>query len=228
MRLSSPYERLHELMGLIERSPSIKQVVKLLSSEIDPFGEISGVSWIVLNENGILETKAISGLFSVLDSQITISLTDDNVVSHTMRTQKSIIFDLAKMYENYKDATHNEVLSRYRSGLVLPVVDKVVLGCTLHTPYQKLLEYEGYFECIRLVLALWQSKLFFQSQNIAQIPGVGNAELTSRQEIILGFIKDGKTNGAIARELGFSESLIRQETILIYSKLGVRGRQDLI
>ena len=215
-------------MGLIERSPSIKQVVKLLSSEIDPFGEISGVSWIVLNENGILETKAISGLNSSLDSQITISLTDDNVVSHTMRTQKSIIFDMDKMYENYKDATHKEVLSSYRSGLVVPVVDKVVLGCALHSPYQKLLEYEGYFECIRLVLALWQSKLFFQSQNIAQIPGVGNAELTSRQEIILGFIKDGKTNGAIARELVFSESLIRQETILIYSKLGVRGRQDII
>lgn len=41
-------------------------------------------------------------------------------------------------------------------------------------------------------------------------------------------IKEQKTNAAIASELGYSESLIRQETIIIYRKLGVSGRKDLL
>jgi DNA-binding CsgD family transcriptional regulator len=40
-------------------------------------------------------------------------------------------------------------------------------------------------------------------------------------------IKDGKTNAHIAAQLGYSESLVRQETIIIYRKLGVGGRKEL-
>jgi DNA-binding NarL/FixJ family response regulator len=52
-------------------------------------------------------------------------------------------------------------------------------------------------------------------------------ELSERQKVILDLIEHGKTNNIIARELGFSESLIRQETISIYKKLGIQGRKNL-
>lgn len=57
---------------------------------------------------------------------------------------------------------------------------------------------------------------------------VSPVALTSRQWIIVQAIQNGLTNPAIAQDLGFSESLVRQETMQIYRKLGVTGRRELI
>ncbi len=51
--------------------------------------------------------------------------------------------------------------------------------------------------------------------------------LTERQTEILKLMKDGKTNDEIAQTIGFSASLVKQETMLIFSKLGISGRKDL-
>lgn len=51
--------------------------------------------------------------------------------------------------------------------------------------------------------------------------------LTPRQWAIHEAILRGLPNGAIAKELSYSESLIRQETMRIYHKMGIRGRKDL-
>jgi len=40
-------------------------------------------------------------------------------------------------------------------------------------------------------------------------------------------IQEGKTNATIAHAMGYFESLIRQESIVIYRKLGIEGRKDL-
>lgn len=52
--------------------------------------------------------------------------------------------------------------------------------------------------------------------------------LTPRQWAIKEAMLRGLTNGAIAKEMNFSESLIRHETIRIYSKLGINGRKELL
>lgn len=53
-------------------------------------------------------------------------------------------------------------------------------------------------------------------------------EFSDRQQRILERIQDGKTNKSIARELGFSESTIRQETLRLYRSLGVNSRTDAV
>lgn len=228
MRLSSPFERIQGLVGLIDRRPSIKQVVRLLSTELDPTGEISGVSWMHLNDEGIFDYVMVSGLRVNLDPTVQVALSDDNAVAHSLRVQRSLYFDMASMFVQYRQATHRKELIEYPTGIVLPITDRVVIACALNTPVEKLREFEGYFECIRLVIALWQSKLFFQRQKIANTPAPHNVKLAARQEYIFEQIKAGKTNRSIARELGFSESLIRQETIIIYEKLGISGRKQII
>lgn len=52
-------------------------------------------------------------------------------------------------------------------------------------------------------------------------------ELSERQSVILEMIQAGDTNLTIALRMGYSESLIRQESVLIYRKLGIKGRVDL-
>jgi len=57
---------------------------------------------------------------------------------------------------------------------------------------------------------------------------ISHVTLTSRQWNILKSLRSGLTNPDIARDLGFSESLVRHETMKIYSSLGVSGRKELI
>jgi len=52
------------------------------------------------------------------------------------------------------------------------------------------------------------------------------SQLTPRQKKILEMLIEKKTNKEIADELIYSVSTIKQETIAIYEKLGLRGRED--
>jgi DNA-binding NarL/FixJ family response regulator len=52
------------------------------------------------------------------------------------------------------------------------------------------------------------------------------SKLTLRQKKILEMLIAKKTNQEIADELIYSVSTIKQETIAIYEKLGLRGRED--
>jgi len=53
-----------------------------------------------------------------------------------------------------------------------------------------------------------------------------HVELTERQKNILEMMAQGLTNSVMAQRLGFSESLIRQETVKIYRNLNVSNRQE--
>ena len=55
-----------------------------------------------------------------------------------------------------------------------------------------------------------------------------HAGLSERQKLIKSLIIKGFTNGQIAREIGYSESLVRHESIAIYAELKVTGRKELI
>jgi DNA-binding NarL/FixJ family response regulator len=52
-------------------------------------------------------------------------------------------------------------------------------------------------------------------------------KLTQRQTTILESLKNGMTNKEIAELIGYSESLVRHETMIIYKKLRVEGRHQL-
>ena len=53
-------------------------------------------------------------------------------------------------------------------------------------------------------------------------------DMSNRQKLILEILSKGATNSEIALAIGYSESLVHQETIEIYRILGVSGRRELI
>ncbi len=61
-----------------------------------------------------------------------------------------------------------------------------------------------------------------------QSPRSAKNVLSVRQEVSLKLILKGLTNNQIGDEIGFSESLVRQESIAIYSALSVSGRKELL
>ena len=54
------------------------------------------------------------------------------------------------------------------------------------------------------------------------------ATLSDREQVVLGQIALGKTNQQIARDLAYSESTIKQDTIRIFKVLGVKTRKDAV
>ena len=85
-----------------------------------------------------------------------------------------------------------------------------------------------------------EDQLFYQNlQSLLQIYfsrsgkvslGIGDLSgkpLTPRQNEILAHMKSGMTNDEIAIAIGYSSSLVKQESMLIFSKLGISGRRDL-
>ena len=54
------------------------------------------------------------------------------------------------------------------------------------------------------------------------------SRLSSRQEEILTLMAQDLTNAQIAKRIGFSESTVRQETMVLYRYFGVGGRQEAV
>lgn len=59
-------------------------------------------------------------------------------------------------------------------------------------------------------------------------PGVDAEALTVRQMVILQAMARGLTNAQIAREINFSESTVRLESMTIYRYFGVHSRRDAV
>ncbi len=54
------------------------------------------------------------------------------------------------------------------------------------------------------------------------------SRLSTRQEEVLALMAQDLTNAQIAKRIGFSESTVRQETMVLYRFFGVGGRQEAV
>ena len=84
-------------------------------------------------------------------------------------------------------------------------------------------------ESISSLLKVYESSLEIKNSQgaISQFEESVNQPLSERQTTILEYLKNGMTNKAIADLIGYSESLVRHETMIIYKKLRVEGRHQL-
>lgn len=78
----------------------------------------------------------------------------------------------------------------------------------------------------RTVANLISLHMFRQSRDRKKLESPNVTSLTDRQVQILSYIAEKKTNNDIADIMGYSESTIRQETIRIFEKLNVAGRNE--
>ena len=86
-----------------------------------------------------------------------------------------------------------------------------------------------YLKCLQSVLGFFEiNQANSHLSRRFRDPTKNQEQLSVRQEKILALIRQNKTNSQIANAIGFSESLVKQETMIIYRKLGVEGRNELI
>jgi DNA-binding NarL/FixJ family response regulator len=101
----------------------------------------------------------------------------------------------------------------------------------LKTPVKLASEESDYYELLHSLLSFYMN-VSLHSERQAGITNFHTSSLkdkplTLRQQVILEMMKKRMTNREIAREIRYSESLVRQETITIFAKLGFAGRKDL-
>lgn len=222
--------RVHGLFQFIKQNPFQEQLTHHLSEHFCPSGERAGITISTLGRDGVVRCDFATGFpdNNFLLGQ-TISLSQDRPGSEVLRTLQPMVFTHDDVKTRYKDFLPREFMDGFERAILMPICTTKIYGfaCQVN-PF----EYDGfqeYVDCVRSILSFYESTRPGSPEALTLgKPKNGSTKLTPRQNIILDLIKKEMTNPAIARELGFSESLIRQETIHIYRKLGVNGRHDLV
>ena len=221
--------RLQGLVDFIRIRPSLHQLVTFLSENVCPFGEIAGVSTAKLRPDGWIVTDSQYGFHELTEFEpVTISMNAPG--AEALRHMKMVFANRLSLNEDFKDTACNVPKLDNESGIYFPTSPSRLFRFALVRKIDLHMSLQNYYECVRSILSLWENFQTLDS-NTSQIKidsFLDSREMTLRQTRILELIKQGKTNAEIAVEIGFSDSLVKQETILIYKKLGVSGRKEII
>lgn len=89
------------------------------------------------------------------------------------------------------------------------------------------LAYTAIGSLIGLYASWLPSQFVDEAKKIQDKTDLKKMPLTDRQLVIAGLLERGFSNSQIGLEIGYSESLVRQETVSIYKKLNVTGREAM-
>ena len=117
------------------------------------------------------------------------------------------------------------------SGIVIPAYPIGAMFFSASEPFEINHEKEIMFTAVGSLLGLYASRLptelLHEAIKVKEKIRLEQVPLTDRQLVIAGMLERGFSNSQIGLEIGYSESLVRQETISIYKKLNVTGREAM-
>jgi DNA-binding CsgD family transcriptional regulator len=137
--------------------------------------------------------------------------------------------DYLRSFEGHIGLKENSI---WQSTVLMPLVPSFILALSVKVKLDQDKTTTDYFNAIFSIFNLFLRSNKSLPESEKEIGSrvrhrLESTELTERQSMILKMIQSGDTNQIIAERMGYSESLIRQETISIYRKLGISGRRDL-
>ena len=124
-----------------------------------------------------------------------------------------------------------EFLEEWKTGVTIPVYPIGGMAMRTSKDLELTESMNVFYIAIGSLLGLYASRLpkklieeVVILKTKIELPKVA---LTDRQIVITGMLERGFNNAQIAQEIGYSESLVRQETVAIYRKLEVSGRKQM-
>ena len=154
-------------------------------------------------------------------------------LSDAVRDDKCILLKREESAEKYPIlATYDGVPENWESYLVTPVLPHGLIALTLNSTPKIDKELELFLSTVTSIAL----QHFFgnkydsgrRKQGVRDKDFKKDMVLSERQLIIKSLIEKGFSNPQIAAEIGYSESLVRQETMAIYAALNISGRRDLL
>ena len=223
-------ERIEQIADFLAKGPHADQAIEFLSLHISPIDEIAVAYRGIVENDGEIRCANIKG-FSKHEMITTtkFKLADNRPISVSARTQKIVWARFETVSQEFPDFFHFDSRTPWKSQVALPIGLSRVYSFSFPTDHS---QHEGmttYLESVGSILKVYESVLDFKSA-IGSRSFIEESEiqpLSDRQNTILGLLKEGYTNREIADVIGYSESLVRHETMIIYKKLRVEGRNEL-
>lgn len=229
---------LKEIESLIRfvMNPGISnsELCKYLVLETFAQTKISALYAAEITDDGYLAPIATFGIpAAVVSGWGNISLSVDAPFTEAVKRDKLVLLKKEESLTRYPIlATYDGIPQKWESYLVCPILPHGIVALTLDSTPKIDRQFESFVRAVSSI-----SMHHFKScKHIFEKDKHGNRDslkkksgsLTERQTAILRLIERGLSNPAIAEEIGYSESLVRQETMAIYSTLNVAGRKELI
>lgn len=205
------------LIDILARSRSVRDICLHLVHDIKLERAIRGAH--IYNLNSRMELTLISSYGTWTSHVIKSTNLDEGSLVSLGLTEGKAVFVPAKTFDETSYASIPFIKNMIPNG-VLVLVNPV-------NSLEKFFCVED-FKIFSQVASILLDFLPTQEQTIkSKSPGF-NTFLSDRQIEVLEFMLKEQTNPQIARKLNLSESTIRQETMKIYRRLGVRNRQEVI
>ena len=220
--------RVRDISEFVFRNPIREQLINHLSEVFCPVGEISGVTVAFINDAGNFAFHYAEGYAdNHRIKSIQLKLGDQRPAADAVKGLVTIKASKKELEMNYPKFPI-ELMEHYEFVIAMPIGTNCMYAFATSSNLSGIQGIEEYLSCIRSLLEFYErthndSKSALTMSHPSRAP----RSLTERQGVILEKIKCGDTNAMIAHDLGYSESLIRQETIIIYRKLGVAGRKEI-
>jgi len=225
--------KLHSLTNFLAVSASTdNQVCRFIT--LDSCAELFPTSCLLaeLQDDGEFNITGVFGFKSdVVAIFKNLSLVHESMIAEAVKSNRVHINGTVKELESHQRIDSSGKLDVTAAHMViLPISDFGVLLLFTSKEPDVDSSLELFLMAISALLALDRHKSSAQIIAATAIHQVvaGKLNLTARQNTILAGIRHGHTNATIAMDIGYSESLIRQETMDIFKKLGVSGRKALI
>jgi len=170
--------------------------------------------------------------FIALNSKF--SLLTNPLLNQAIQSEKLLVRPRDEAYRReFKDLVSLDDDSRWETTIFMPLLPNYASTLSTQIKVEDHEESREYFGLLQSIFNLYIQRMgIHKTHNSGRVSKIKEnrmgAKLSERQELILEMIKDGMTNSSIANRMGYSESLIRQESMAIYQKLGVDGRRDLV
>ena len=232
-------ESLTELGHYIFQEPKPDDLCQYLATRVCPTGELARVYVGRLDNDGVIRTATSFGYSCDCNvMHIVTPLEFDRPMPDAVRNKKLVVANREEILQRYLNYEPLDLRSPWISTAVVPTLGNYVYVFRLQCRVDDQVFAEAYFKLVGVLLNFYNferaisknsAPTQFNNRGIAvKSRAMKGAPLTERQELIVSLIQEGKTNGHISKLLGYSESLIRHETMIIYQKLGLGGRKELL
>jgi DNA-binding CsgD family transcriptional regulator len=225
-----PLDKIEELARYL-MNPGLggTEVCKFLAlhtfSSMSPTGVYVGK----ITDNGFIAPVAVYGEAAIMvASWGAFAIEDDFPLSEAVKRDEILLTTRRETLDRWSSVADREVIPTNASDvLVFPIVPFGVISM----PINSRPVIDESFRLFVKTAGLMVHNYFCQrsEQNSSTKSKFKTPkDLTERQKTILSLMKKGLSNPEIADQIAFSESLVRQETMAIYSTLKIAGRRELL
>ena len=221
--------KIQTLLDFLSKEPYLAQLVPFLSENVCPDDELATVYVGRLDENGNINCIQAFGYSTGENvTKAKIHIDEDRPIAESLRLNRILLLK-DENTKKYKEFNQLDPSQSWESAALIPIGMGTLFGFNFVKDVTRIEGINQYLKCLQSVLGFFEiNQANSHLSRRFRDPAKSQEQLSVRQEKILALIRQNKTNSQIANAIGFSESLVKQETMIIYRKLGVEGRNELI